>query len=202
MAIARSCSKPSGATSRRSERVALIASGRSLSSDKRSGPPPLSRSSQAVGLLVWLLVAFGAAAVGGLASVSASEFYRDLVRPSWAPPGWLFGPVWSVLYALMGVAAWLVWRARGFGGARSALLVFLVQLAANALWTWLFFAWRQGGLAFAEILLLLALILATIVLFWRSNRLAAILLFPYLLWVSFASALTLATWRLNPGLLG
>jgi translocator protein len=164
--------------------------------------PTLSTSSQAIGLVFWLLLAFGAAAVGALASASASEFYRDLARPSWAPPGWLFGPVWSVLYALMGTAAWLVWRVRGFGGARNALLVFVVQLAANALWTWLFFAWRQGGLAFAEILLLLALIFATIVLFWRVNRLAAVLLFPYLLWVSFASALTLSTWRLNPGLLG
>lgn len=102
----------------------------------------------------------------------------------------------------MGVAAWLVWRARGFGGARNALLLFVVQLAANALWTWLFFAWRQGGLAFAEILLLLALILATVVSFWRVNRLAAVLLLPYLLWVSFASALSLSIWRLNPALLG
>ena len=147
-------------------------------------------------------MSFAAAAVGGLASASASEFYLNLVRPSWAPPAWLFAPVWSVLYVLMGVAAWLVWRARGLGGARNALLVFVVQLAANALWTWLFFVWRQGGLAFAEILLLLALILAAIVLFWRANRLAAVLLVPYLLWVSFASALTLSTWRLNPGLLG
>ena len=159
--------------------------------------PTLSTSSQAVGLLVWLLLVFAAAAVGGFASAGASEFYSDLARPSWAPPGWLFGPVWSVLYALMGIAAWLVWRARGFGGARSALLIFIVQLAANALWTWLFFGWRQGGLAFAEILVLLALILATIVLFWRVNRLAAVLLFPYLLWVSFASALTHSIWRLN-----
>src|SRR3954467_2018708 len=150
-------------------------------------PPPFSTSSQVIGLLAWLLVAFAAAAVGGLASASAGDFYRGLIRPSWAPPGWLFGPVWSVLYALTGVAAWLVWRARGFGGARSALLVFVVQLAVNALWTWLFFVWRQGGLAFAEILLLLALIVATIGLFWRANRLAAVLLVPYLLWVSFAS---------------
>jgi translocator protein len=165
-------------------------------------PPTLSTLRLAIGLLGWLLLAFAAAAVGAFASTSASEFYRGLVRPSWAPPGWLFGPVWSVLYALMGVAAWLVWRARGFVGARNALLVFVVQLAANALWTWLFFVWRQGGLAFAEILLLLALILATIGLFWRVNRLAAVLLFPYLFWVSFASVLTLFTWRLNPELLG
>jgi len=164
--------------------------------------PTLSHSSQILGLFVWLLVVFAAAAVGAFASASAGEFYRDLVRPSWAPPGWLFGPVWTVLYALMGLAAWLVWRARGFGGARNALLVFVVQLAANALWTWLFFVWRQGGLAFAEILLLLVLILATIVLFWRVSRLAAVLLFPYLLWVAFASTLTFSTWQLNPGLLG
>jgi benzodiazapine receptor len=167
-----------------------------------SRPQSPSTSRQAIGLLGWLLVAFAAAAVGGLASANAGDVYRDLVRPSWAPPGWLFGPVWSVLYAFMGVAAWLVWRARGFAGARNALLVFLVQLAANALWTWLFFVWHQGGLAFAEILLLWALIFVTIGAFWRVSKVAAALLLPYLAWVSFASALTLSTWRLNPGLLG
>ena len=155
-----------------------------------------------MGLAGWLLLAFAAAAVGGLASVSAGAFYQELVRPSWAPPGWLFGPVWSGLYALMGVSAWLVWRARGFAGAQSALVVFIVQLAANAIWSWLFFVWRQGGLAFAEVLLLWALIVATIVLFWRASRLAAALLLPYLAWVSFAAALTFSVWRLNPGLLG
>lgn len=162
----------------------------------------LSTSQQAFGLFGWLLVVFAAAAVGGFASASAGEFYRDLVRPSWAPPGWLFGPVWSVLYLLMGIAAWLVWRARGFAGAGGALLTFVVQLAANALWTWLFFVWRQGGLASAEILLLWALILVTIGLFWRVSAVAGLLLLPYLAWVSFASALTLATWRLNPQVLG
>lgn len=102
----------------------------------------------------------------------------------------------------MGIAAWLVWRVRGFAGTSSALLVFLGQLAANALWTWLFFAWRQGGLAFAEILLLWVLILVTIGLFRRVSTLAAALLLPYLAWVSFATVLTLAIWRLNPQLLG
>jgi tryptophan-rich sensory protein len=101
----------------------------------------------------------------------------------------------------MGISAWLVWRERGFAGVKSALLVFIVQLAANALWTWLFFVWRQGGLAFAEILLLWVLIAATIGLFRRVSRLAAVLLLPYLAWVSFASALTLSIWRLNTGLL-
>lgn len=157
---------------------------------------------QAIGLLVWLLLVFTAAGIGGFASAGAGEFYTGLVRPVWAPPGWLFGPVWAVLYVLMGVAAWTVWRARGLEGARTPLLLFVVQLAANALWTWIFFAWHQGGMAFAEILLLVALIVATLVSFWRLSRLAAILLLPYLLWVSFAAALTLAVWQLNPERLG
>jgi len=163
---------------------------------------PISQTRQALGLLAWLLLVFAAAAAGGFASASAGAFYAELVRPSWAPPGWLFAPVWSVLYVLMGISAWLVWRVRGFAGAKSALHIFVYQLAANALWTWLFFVWRQGGLAFAEILLLWVLIAATIGLFWQVSRLSAALLFPYLAWVSFASVLTLSTWRLNPGLLG
>jgi len=165
-------------------------------------PLPRPWSSQLLGLLGWLGLTFAAAAIGGFASASAGDFYRQIVRPDWAPPGWLFGPVWSVLYLLMGIAAWLVWRARGFDGARAALSLFLVQLAANALWTWLFFAWRQGALAFAEILVLWALIVATTISFWRVRPLAGALLLPYLAWVSFACALTWATWKLNPLILG
>ncbi len=162
----------------------------------------ISKSHDMLGLFAWLLLAFVAAAIGGFASASAPEFYQELVRPSWSPPGWLFGPVWSVLYVFMGTAAWLVWRARGFAGARIALVLFIVQLGFNSLWTWLFFVWHQGGLAFAEILLLWVLIAATIALFWRVSKIAGVLLVPYLAWVSFASALTLATWQLNPSLLG
>lgn len=165
-------------------------------------PSPFSRARQAFVLIAWLLLCFAAAAVGGFASASAGTFYAELVRPAWAPPGWLFGPVWTVLYVLMGISAWLVWRVRGFAGAGTALLVFVGQLAANALWTWIFFVWKKGGLAFAEILLLWVLIVATIVLFWRVSRLSSVLLVPYLAWVSFASMLTLSSWRLNPGLLG
>ena len=165
-------------------------------------PSPFSTARQAFGLIAWLLLCFAAAAVGGFASASAGTFYAELVRPSWAPPGWLFGPVWTVLYVLMGISAWLVWRVRGFAGAGTALSVFVAQLAANGLWTWIYFVWKKGGLAFAEILLLWVLIVVTIVLFWRVSRLSSVLLAPYLAWVSFASALTLSTWRLNPGLLG
>lgn len=163
---------------------------------------PPSTTKQALGLLGWLLLVFAAAAIGGLASAQAGAFYTELIRPDWAPPGWLFGPVWSVLYALMGVSAWLVWRARGFAGARCALLLFILQLGVNALWTWLFFAWHRGVLAFAEILLLWVMIVATIMLFWRISKLAGGLLLPYLGWVTFAAALTYATWQRNPGLLG
>lgn len=158
-------------------------------------------SGQIVGLLGWLLLTFAAAAVGAVASAEAGAFYEQLVRPTWAPPGWLFAPVWTVLYILMGVAAWLVWREHGFKEGRTALGLFIVQLGANALWTWVFFVWHRGALAFAEVILLWCLILATAASFRRLNVLAAALLLPYLAWVTFACALTFATWRLNPGLL-
>lgn len=152
-------------------------------------------------LLGWLLVSLAAGAIGGVASMNARDFYAALAKPPWAPPGWVFGPVWTTLYILMGIAAWLVWRERGWTGARGALSLFLVQLAANALWTWLFFAWRRGGLALAEIILLAALIVATMLAFARVRRTAAALLVPYLLWVLFATALTAAVWQRNRGLL-
>jgi benzodiazapine receptor len=160
---------------------------------------PRSLSSQFVGLIGWLLAAFAAAAVGAVASVDAASFYAQLSKPSWAPPAWVFGPVWTALYALMGIAAWLVWRLPGSKGL--ALSLFFFQLAANALWSWLFFAWHRGALAAADVLVLLALIVATVAAFWRSSRLAALLLLPYLSWVSLASVLTWAVWKSNPGLL-
>jgi tryptophan-rich sensory protein len=158
--------------------------------------------SRALGLLGWLLLTFAAAAVAGVASASAGEFYGQLARPAWAPPAWLFAPVWTVLYALMAVAAWLVWTDSGLRGARTALALFVVQLAVNALWTWLFFVWRMGGAAFAGILVLWLLIAATAAAFARRRPLAAFLLLPYLAWVTFACALSFSTWKLNPALLG
>lgn len=162
---------------------------------------PHSPLKQMLALVAWLLLAFVAAAIGALASVNAGAFYAQLLRPSWAPPAWLFGPVWTALYALIGIAAWLVWRAHGFRRAGPALTLFIVQLAVNALWSWLFFAWHEGALAFAEILVLWALIVSTIIAFSRLEALAALLLLPYLAWVSFATALTLSVWKLNPTLL-
>lgn len=153
---------------------------------------------QVAGLAGWLLLSAAAAATGAVASARSEAFYQQLVRPDWAPPSSLFGPVWTVLYVLMAIAAWLVWRSRGFSGARTALVLYLVQLVANALWTWIFFAWRMGTLAFIEILVLWLLIVATVIAFWRVHKFAAVLLLPYLGWVTFASALTYAIWMLNP----
>jgi translocator protein len=155
----------------------------------------------AVGLAGWLIASYAAAAVGGIASANADTFYRELARPDWAPPAWLFGPVWTILYFLIGLAAWLVWRARGFSGAPVALGLFCTQLALNALWTWLFFAWQRGALASAEIVLLWVLIAATTVAFWRVVPMAGALLLPYLAWVTYAAALTIAVWQRNPSLL-
>jgi tryptophan-rich sensory protein len=156
--------------------------------------------SQVVGLVVWMAVVFAAAAIGAVGSSDASAFYTQLTRPQWAPPPSAFGPVWSVLYFLMAISAWLVWRTRD-ARAGSALTLFVLQLCANALWSWLFFAWRMGALAFADVLVLLVLIAITISMFWRISRLAALLLIPYLAWVAFASALTWSVWRSNPGAL-
>jgi translocator protein len=151
-----------------------------------------------IALIVWLVVSLAAGGVGALATRNAREFYASLAKPAWAPPGWLFGPVWTVLYVLMGVAAWLVWRSAGWSGASGALSLFLVQLLCNAAWSWIFFAWRSGALAFADIVLLLVLIVATMLAFARVHGLAALLLLPYLAWVVFATALTFAIWRGNP----
>lgn len=162
----------------------------------------LTKQQQVLGLVAWLLVCFIAAAVGGAASIQAGPFYTQLLRPAWAPPAAVFGPVWTVLYVLMGIAAWQVWRVDGFRAAKSALTLFLVQLALNALWSWLFFGWHRGALAFADIVLLLALILATLFAFWRIKPLAGALIVPYLLWVTFALALNYSVWQLNPRVLG
>ncbi len=149
----------------------------------------------------WLALAYLASAVGGLAAVDAAAFYGALQQPGWGPPAWLFGPVWTVLYTMMGVAAWLVWRAGGFRGNPLAFSVFFLQLALNALWSWLFFTWRQGSLAFAEIAALWVCILVTLLLFWRVRPIAGALLVPYLAWVSFAAALNFVLWQQNPTVL-
>ena len=157
---------------------------------------------QILGLVGWLGITFVTAAIGGGGSINAGTFYSQLTLPEWAPPGWIFGPVWTVLYVAMGFASWLVWRTAGFRGARGALTLYVAQLVPNALWSWLFFGWNLGAWAFADILLLWVLIVLTSIAFWRVRPAAGFLLIPYLLWVTFASALNYTVWQLNPQILG
>ncbi|MGA3489452.1 TspO/MBR family protein [Micromonosporaceae bacterium DT55] len=147
----------------------------------------------------WALAGFGAAvfaaaAIGGLGVRGTGEEYQNLVQPDWAPPSWLFGPVWSLLYAMIAVSGWLAWRRGGFG---PALWIWTAQLVLNAIWTPLFFGAAQYGLAFADIVALWGLIAANVIAFWRLSRPAAALLLPYWAWVTFAGALNFAIWRLN-----
>jgi benzodiazapine receptor len=150
----------------------------------------------ALGLAVFAFVVIVVAAVGGLAASAAAQ-YQALEQPTWAPPAAVFGPVWTVLYAMIAVAGWLVWRRRGVAGARPALIVYAVQLVLNALWTPLFFGLGAIAVAFADICLLWIAVATTIALFSRHSRPAAGLLVPYLAWVTFAAALNGAIWQLN-----
>lgn len=160
------------------------------------------RSAEIKGLLAWFAITFAAAGIGAMASAGAEGFYAQLARPAWAPPASVFGPVWTLLYVLMAFAAWSVWRIRGTGAAPRTLALFVAQLVVNAIWSWLFFGLRSGAAAFADAVLLLALVAAATVAFWRVRPLAGMLMLPYLAWVGFACALTWSTWRMNPGLLG
>ena len=145
-------------------------------------------------------MSYATATIGGLASVNAEEFYSILNRPSWAPPAWLCGPVWSVLYTLIAISAWLVWLKKKFT-VQLPYLIFVVQLMANALWSWLFFYWQLGLIAVLEIIFLSVLIVINAVSFYRISKAASLLMLPYFCWVSFAALLTTVLWLQNPELL-
>lgn len=147
-------------------------------------------------ILFFLALSFGAALVGS--QFMPGAWYAEIVKPSWNPPSWVFGPVWTVLYVLMAVAAWLVWRAGGgWRGAAVPLSLWLVQLVLNAGWSWLFFGQRRIDLALVEITVLWLTILGCVLLFWRVRPLAAGLMLPYLGWVAFAAVLNGTLWSLN-----
>jgi benzodiazapine receptor len=151
-----------------------------------------------VGMAFWIAVSFLAGAIGArFTGPAVASWYAGASKPAWTPPDVVFGPVWSALYLMMGVAAWLVWRKAGFSGATAAMVLFGLQLIANAAWSWIFFGLHRSDLAFFEIAILWALILATLVAFWQHDTTAGLLLLPYLAWVSYASALNFAIWRLN-----
>lgn len=143
---------------------------------------------------------FGAGYIGSRFPVD--EWYAALSKPAWNPPNWLFGPVWGVLYLLMAISAWLVWRKAGFAGAALPLGLFGLQLILNAAWSWIFFGLHEIGVALMEIVILWIAILGTIIALWPLNRISAYLMMPYLLWVSFASVLNFAIRRLNARLRG
>ncbi len=149
----------------------------------------------AVGIAVCEL----AGVLGGLATAPAvPTWYATLVKPDWTPPGWVFGPVWAVLYALIGAAAARVWiRHRGSRAGRSSLLVFAVQLLLNAAWSFLFFGLRSPGAGLVEIVVLWCAVVTLAVWWRRLERTAFLLLVPYLAWVSFAAVLNAAIWHLN-----
>lgn len=151
-------------------------------------------------LLAFVIVCFAAAGLGSLATasqVAPGGWYGTLEKPFFTPPSWLFGPVWTLLYLAMAVSGWLVWRERGFAGARTALALFLAQLALNSLWSILFFGLESPGLGLVEILVLWAVIFLTIRAFRPISHPAAILLIPYLAWVTFATLLNAGIWWLN-----
>ncbi|MFF5308174.1 TspO/MBR family protein [Streptomyces massasporeus] len=148
-------------------------------------------------LLVLLAVCYAVAALGGVAASDAGSTYRSLDRPAWAAPSWLFGPVWTVLYATIAVSAWLVLRRRSLAETKVEVVFWSAQLALNLAWTPLFFGAGRYGLAFLDICLLLAAIATTMLLFRRRSPAAALLLVPYALWVLYAAALNFAIWQLS-----
>ena len=153
-------------------------------------------------ILVLLLLILIPLAAGFISSLTTrdnqSEQYTEFKQPKFAPPSWLFGPVWTILYILMGVATFLVWKVGAANAnVKTALIIFGIQLIFNMLWTYLFFGLNLRGVAFVEIILLWGLILTNIILYWRIKPVAGILLLPYILWVSFASVLNFSIWRLN-----
>ena len=150
----------------------------------------MSPIKQTTAFVVILLICFAAAGLGSVATTpNIPTWYATLAKPAWNPPNWLFGPVWTVLYICMAVAAWLIWRQDGVRGPR---MLFAVQLTLNAAWSWLFFGFHMPGAAFLEILVLLIAIAATTIAFWPRSKAAGILLLPYLGWVAFASVLNFA----------
>jgi len=153
---------------------------------------------QVAGLLVWIAICFAAAGLGGLVTTpNIPEWYAQLAKPAWTPPSWVFGPVWSCLYLMMAVSAWLVWRKDGLTKAKLPIGMFAGQLGLNSAWSVLFFGLHSPFGAFVDIILLWVAIVATVAVFWHWSRWASLLLVPYLAWVSFAALLNLAMWRMN-----
>ena len=144
----------------------------------------------------FILVCLVTGGLGGwVTAQSVTDWYPTLVKPSWNPPNWIFGPVWTALYLMMAVAAWLVWRSDG--NIRGAMILFFSQLALNFAWSFLFFGARSPWLGLMDIAMLWLALVITVIVFFQKSAAAGLLMLPYLAWVSFAAILNLAIWRLN-----
>jgi tryptophan-rich sensory protein len=175
-----------------SDRKAKTLAGAFMNRKQNSSNTRLFSSFALVGLILLSLLA---GVIGS--QFSPGEWYAGLTKPSWNPPNWIFAPVWTALYVMMGVAAWLVWRRGGWAVNRLALSLFLCQLVLNALWSWIFFGLHQMEMALIEIVLLWTVVLATSLAMWKSSKAASLLLLPYLGWLSFATLLSFTLWKLN-----
>ena len=159
---------------------------------------PMMQRTRGIGLVIFIVVCLGAGGLGAIATTPEIEgWYKTIAKPNWNPPDYVFGPVWTTLFILMAIAAWLVWTPAGFKAAAMPLMLFAVQFVLNVAWSWIFFGMHQPGWAFAEIVILWLAIVATTVAFFRCSKIAGWLLVPYLAWVSFAAVLNLAIWRMN-----
>ena len=155
----------------------------------------LPKKKEILGLVGWFVLCFGIAWIGSLAG--QDQWYADLRRSPFNPPDWVFPVVWTILYALMAIAAWLVWKKKGFLNARIPLGLFFLQLILNGLWPWLFFEFHEIGWAFADIVALWIFLALTLASFWVENPPAGVLLVPYLGWISYAAFLNYIIWRIN-----
>jgi translocator protein len=158
----------------------------------------MTRPSRWIGLVFFIVVCLGAGGIGAMATTPEIEgWYKTIAKPAWNPPDYVFGPVWTTLYVMMAIAAWLVWKPAGYKAAATPLTLFVVQLVLNVVWSWIFFGMHQPGWALAEIVALWLGIVATTAVFFRCSRIAGWLLTPYLAWVSFAGVLNFAIWMMN-----
>lgn len=152
-----------------------------------------------IALLFFIGICFFTAWLGAQVSpgIAPGEWYESINKPDWNPPAWIFGPVWTLLYTMMAISAWVVWKRSGFMRAKAAFILFFTQLLLNGLWSQIFFGQQEIGWAFAEIVALWIAIILTIFCFFRHSKVAGWLLIPYLLWVTFAGLLNYTIWVLN-----
>ena len=146
-------------------------------------------------VILWIFISFIPAIVGGF--FKPGSWYLEIIKPEWTPPGWIFGPVWFLLYLIMGISASIIWKLKNTYNIMLPIVFFIIQLILNALWSWIFFGRHELLYSVIDIVVLLIMIIVTIILFYRINKKAGLILLPYLLWVGFATVLNYNIWLLN-----